>query len=152
MTIRSASSPPGCESVPYHDRAEHGPGVGRRRRLEHLGGGHPDHAGGTIDNLGWPCYEGNGQQSGYRDANLAICNNFTAYEVTRLVQRWEHGWPDGREPLVGMSSAAARVAFSDPAGNYPADYDNSVLFTDCTPRMLGVIPIVSSSPAATRHQ
>src|SRR5215210_8502851 len=29
----------------------------------------------TVENFGWPCYEGNGRQAGYDDANLNICEN-----------------------------------------------------------------------------
>ena len=27
----------------------------------------------TVANAGWPCYEGNGQQSGYQDAPTSTC-------------------------------------------------------------------------------
>ncbi len=30
---------------------------------------------GSVENLGWPCYEGAGRQSGYDGANLNICEN-----------------------------------------------------------------------------
>src|SRR5215218_72325 len=29
----------------------------------------------SVENFGWPCYEGNARQSGYDDANLNICEN-----------------------------------------------------------------------------
>ena len=29
--------------------------------------------GGAVQNFGWPCYEGNGRQSGYDGTNLNIC-------------------------------------------------------------------------------
>ena len=32
----------------------------------------------TVDNFGWPCYEGNSRQSGYDGANLSICENLYA--------------------------------------------------------------------------
>src|SRR5512132_2299485 len=33
---------------------------------------------GSIENFGWPCYEGSGHQSGYDSANLTICENLYA--------------------------------------------------------------------------
>ena len=35
-------------------------------------------ADGSVDNFGWPCYEGQGRQSGYDAANLTICENLYA--------------------------------------------------------------------------
>ena len=32
----------------------------------------------AVENFGWPCYEGNGRQSGYDGANLSICENLYA--------------------------------------------------------------------------
>ena len=34
--------------------------------------------GCAVENFGWPCYEGNGRQSGYDAANLNICENLYA--------------------------------------------------------------------------
>ena len=48
--------------------------------------------------------------------------------------------PAGRTGCVGTGSAAAGVAFSDPAGNYPAAYDNGLFFADYTRSCIGVIP------------
>jgi glucose/arabinose dehydrogenase len=96
--------------------------------------------GGAIENFGWPCYEGVGQQPGYRDANLAICNNLAANQVTAPVYRWEHGGPLAGSGCVNTGSAAAGVAFYDPAGNYPASYDNGLFFADYTRSCIGVIP------------
>ena len=33
---------------------------------------------GTVENFGWPCYEGAGRQGGYDGANLNICENLYA--------------------------------------------------------------------------
>jgi glucose/arabinose dehydrogenase len=96
--------------------------------------------GGAVENFGWPCYEGNGQQPGYRDANLAICNNLAASQVTAPIHQWLHGGPLAGTGCVGTGSAAAGVAFSDPAGNYPAAYDNGLFFADYTRSCIGLIP------------
>jgi glucose/arabinose dehydrogenase len=96
--------------------------------------------GGAVENFGWPCYEGNGQQPGYRDANLTICNDLAASKVTKPVYAWEHGGPLAGNGCVNTGSAAAGVVFSDPAGNYPATYDNALFFADYTRGCVGVIP------------
>jgi PKD repeat protein len=96
--------------------------------------------GGAIENFGWPCYEGNEQQPGYRDANLAICNNLAASQVTTPYYQWRHGGPLAGTGCVGTGSAAAGLAFSDPAGNYPASYDNGLFFADYTRGCIGVVP------------
>jgi glucose/arabinose dehydrogenase len=96
--------------------------------------------GGAVENFGWPCYEGNDQQPGYRDANLAICSNLASSQVTRPYYRWQHGGPLAGSGCAGAGSAAAGVAFSDPAGNYPAAYDNGLFFADYTRSCIGVIP------------
>jgi glucose/arabinose dehydrogenase len=63
--------------------------------------------GGAVENFGWPCYEGDDQQPGYRDANLAICSNLDSSQVTRPYYRWEHGGPQAASGCVGTESAAA---------------------------------------------
>ena len=49
------------QPVPVHVPAGHRRDLGRRRRLERLGGDRPDHRspdGAPSTNFGWPCYEG----------------------------------------------------------------------------------------------
>jgi glucose/arabinose dehydrogenase len=99
--------------------------------------------GGAVENFGWPCYEGDDQQPGYRDANLAICSNLASSQVVRPYYRWQHGGPLAGSGCVSTGSAAAGVAFYDPAGNYPAAYDNGLFFADYTRSCIGVIPVGS---------
>jgi PKD repeat protein len=100
--------------------------------------------GGAVENFGWPCYEGNNQQPGYRDANLAICTNLGANQVTKPYYRWQHGGPLAGNACVSTGSAAAGVAFYDPAGNYPATYDNALFFADYSRSCIGAIPAGSA--------
>ena len=39
----------------------------------------------TVENFGWPCYEGADRQSGYDSANLTICENLYAPARARVV-------------------------------------------------------------------
>ena len=47
----------------------------------------------TVENFGWPCYEGSGRQAGYDDLNLNICENLygQAQAVSALALRLQHG-------------------------------------------------------------
>ena len=58
-------------------------------------------ADGSVDNFGWPCYEGQGRQPGYDAANLTMCENLYAeanavtppyytYKHTRKSSRTTH--------------------------------------------------------------
>ncbi len=91
--------------------------------------------GGPAENFGWPCYEGNAVQF----IGFNICANLGAGEVTGPVYAYRHnadmtlntgpdGVPAGR--CHGVGSAVAGLAFGDPAGNYPARYDDALFFAD----------------------
>ena len=60
-------------------RPGHGRALGRRRRLERVGGDRP-HRRPTADvrNYGWPCYEGNGRMGSYDSLNLNLCETLYA--------------------------------------------------------------------------
>nr|MDP9491685.1 PQQ-dependent sugar dehydrogenase [Actinomycetota bacterium] len=87
----------------------------------------------TVDNFGWPCYEGVGRQSGYDAANLSICENLYAAGSNAVVPphyTYSHsasvvsgdGCPTGSSSISGM-------AFYD-GGNYPASYLGALFFSD----------------------
>jgi glucose/arabinose dehydrogenase/PKD repeat protein len=92
-----------------------------------------DPSAGVL-NFGWPCYEGNGRQSGYDGANLNICENlYTASGAhTTPYFRWDHGARvvTGETCPTGSSSAAG-VAFAPASGGpYPDAYDGALFFAD----------------------
>jgi uncharacterized repeat protein (TIGR01451 family) len=98
---------------------------------------------GSVENFGWPCYEGRDQvqsarQSGYDGANLSICENlyalpggveapYFAYHHAAKVVPGEscRPNPDG----TGTSSSVAGVAFYT-NGPFPDSYDGAVFFAD----------------------
>ena len=98
---------------------------------------------GSVENFGWPCYEGRDQeqsarQSGYDGANLSICENlyalpggveapYFAYHHAAKVVPGEscRPNPDG----TGTSSSVAGVAFYT-SGPFPDSYDGAVFFAD----------------------
>jgi glucose/arabinose dehydrogenase len=88
---------------------------------------------GSLENLGWPCYEGAGRQSGYDGANLNICENLygQAGAVTTPYYTYNHGsrvvanetCPTGSSSIAGLEFAAAQ-------DSYPAEYDGALFFAD----------------------
>jgi glucose/arabinose dehydrogenase/PKD repeat protein len=99
----------------------------------------------TVDNFGWPCYEGDGRQSGYDAANLAICENLYAAGSSAVVApyfRYHHNdlvLPNDVCPKGGSSVAGVSFAFYE-GGNYPADYRGALFFADYTRRCIWAIP------------
>ena len=89
----------------------------------------------TVDNFGWPCYEGSGRQGGYDGANLTLCENLYtagAGAVTAPVVAWQHGQPNGTSDACGLGggSSAAGLAFYPASGTFPGTYDGALFFTD----------------------
>ena len=90
----------------------------------------------TVENFGWPCYEGNTRQSGYAGTNLNICETlygqpnavtapYFAYHHTNRVMATDT-CPTG-------SSSIAGLAFTFPSGgSYPAEYKGALFFADYT--------------------
>ena len=94
-----------------------------------------DPADGTVENFGWPCYEGNPRQSGYDAANLNVCENlygnpsadtkpYFAYNHANKVVPAE-GCPTGSSSIAGMS-----FEFSPSGSVFPADYQGALFFAD----------------------
>jgi len=88
---------------------------------------------GSVENLGWPCYEGAGRQPGYDGANLNICENlygapgavtapYYAYNHSNKVVANE-SCPSGSSSISGLEFAAAE-------NTYPAEYDGALFFAD----------------------
>lgn len=87
-----------------------------------------------VTNLGWPCYEGAGRQSGYDSANLSICENLYSAgggAVQPPLFAWNHSAVavPGESCPTGSSSAAG-IAFAPTSGPYPAAYAGALFFAD----------------------
>ena len=96
---------------------------------------------GTVDNFGWPCYEGgpggSAKQAGYAGAGLALCSTLYAAGPSAVVAPY---WSDdhrarsrpcavGEDPQVSFqSSAVTGLAFQGAGGSYPASYPAGGLF------------------------
>jgi PKD repeat protein len=89
----------------------------------------------TVENFGWPCYEGPSRQSGYDGANLNICENLYAEAgaVTAPYFAYHHNnrvVPNEACPTGSSSTAGLEFEFADPGSSYPADYGGSLFFAD----------------------
>ena len=86
-----------------------------------------------CENFGWPCYEGQGRQSGYDSANLNVCENLYAQgagAVTGPYFTYNHSSQvvAGDTCPTGSSSVSG-VDFYE-GGPYPASFDGALFFAD----------------------
>jgi glucose/arabinose dehydrogenase/PKD repeat protein len=85
----------------------------------------------TLDNMGWPCFEGAGRQSGYDGANLNLCENFyAAGGATSPYYTYNHSAlvVPGESCPTGSSSIAGLAFYN--GGNYPSAYTDALFFAD----------------------
>ena len=92
----------------------------------------PSPVDSTVDNMGWPCYEG-APRSGYDAVNLAICEDLYAdgpSEHLGPVFAYNHANTvvPGETCPTGSSSISG-IAFYG-GGTYPATYANALFFAD----------------------
>ena len=95
----------------------------------------------TVENFGWPCYEGLIRQGGYDAANLSTCETlygsasatspFFAYEHSAKVFS-EETCPTGTSSLSGM-------AFNPPGSILPAEFDGALFFADYARKCIWVM-------------
>jgi glucose/arabinose dehydrogenase len=92
----------------------------------------PSPTDATVENFGWPCYEGPGRQAGYDGLNLTLCKNLyaTPDADTPPFYSYSHGEQVvPGEPCPSGSSSSAGVAFYE-GGAYPDSYDGALFFAD----------------------
>jgi PKD repeat protein/glucose/arabinose dehydrogenase len=95
-----------------------------------------DPADATVENFGWPCYEGGIRQPGYDAANLNICENLYAAgagAVTAPFYYYEHGSRVVSTDTCAMSqgSATSGLAFAPAGGGaYPTTLGGALFFAD----------------------
>ncbi|WP_238007679.1 PQQ-dependent sugar dehydrogenase [Dactylosporangium sp. AC04546] len=86
-----------------------------------------------LTNFGWPCYEGNSQQPGYRDAGLALCqslysNNTSTGPVYTYGHHQQVNTNDGCP--TGGSSPTGVAFYPTSGGTYPAAYRGALFWAD----------------------
>ncbi|MEX1073176.1 MAG: LamG-like jellyroll fold domain-containing protein [Chloroflexota bacterium] len=90
-------------------------------------------ADATVDNFGWPCYEGSLRQSQYDSADLNLCENLygdgaSAVKAPYFAYRHSDQVVPGEGCQAGSSSIAG-LAFYE-SGPYPLAYDDALFFAD----------------------
>ena len=123
------------QPVPHDGAPGHERGLGRRRRLEHLGGDRPRRrpARRAISNFGWPCYEGvaapgrlrrrqprTSARTSTRRRGGGGAPYFAYHHADQVV---------AGETCATGSSSIAGLAFYD-GGTYPPTYDGALFFAD----------------------
>jgi glucose/arabinose dehydrogenase len=88
--------------------------------------------GPDVENFGWPCYEGQGRQSGYDGANLNVCENL--YGQPGAMTGPHFTYNHGSQVVAGEacptgSSSVSGIDFYE-GGPYPASYDGALFFAD----------------------
>ena len=95
----------------------------------------PNPTDATVENFGWPCYEGNSRQGGYDSANLNICENLYSEgsgAVTAPYYAYSHNSRVvSTESCPTGSSSIAGLAFQFGGETlYPVEYNNALFFAD----------------------
>src|SRR5262249_10589480 len=89
---------------------------------------------GSIDNFGWPCYEGNARQSGYDAADLSLCESLYAQSAAVTAPYYQYAHSDQvapNDPCPTGSTAIAGLAFAPSAGGTsPPAYAGALFFAD----------------------
>ena len=85
----------------------------------------------TVENFGWPCYEGPERQSGYDGANLSLCEGLYAGAGHDAAHYAYHHNDQivSENPCPTGGSSQAGMAFYE-GGSYPAEYDGALFAAD----------------------
>ncbi|HEX6667758.1 MAG TPA: LamG-like jellyroll fold domain-containing protein [Solirubrobacterales bacterium] len=96
----------------------------------------------TIDNFGWPCYEGVGRSPAYEGAGLNLCKQlYNAGTASSPLFTYEHGKDviSGEDCTAGGSSVSGLAFYPSLGGNYPAKYADALFFADYSRRCTWVM-------------
>jgi glucose/arabinose dehydrogenase len=90
----------------------------------------------TVENFGWPCYEGTSAQAGYQAANLPICQALYANPNadTKPYFKYQHGVAvapgDTCQTQNGSSVSGLSFEFAPAGSPFPAEYQGALFFAD----------------------
>jgi len=94
----------------------------------------------TVENFGWPCFEGDRQQSAYSGAGLSICQGLaTPGSVTPPTISYRHSQDIAPGVCRAGSSSVSGVAFYE-GGRYPDAYDGALFYADYSRDCIMVAP------------
>jgi glucose/arabinose dehydrogenase len=86
----------------------------------------------SVQNFGWPCFEGEGRQPGYDSVDLDICESL--YGRPNSISLPAFVYSRGNEIIPGEDCPAGGSAISGLAfyngGSYPPEYNGALFFAD----------------------
>lgn len=90
----------------------------------------------TVENFGWPCYEGSLRQPSYDGQNLNLCEGIYNGSITTSITNPYYPYAHGNNPpdsngCPGGGASITGVAFYQ-GGDYPAAFDGALFFSDYT--------------------
>jgi glucose/arabinose dehydrogenase len=87
---------------------------------------------GSLENFGWPCYEGNEHQGGYDSLNLSLCESlYSSGAVSGAFFTYNHGSKiSPEESCPSGSSSISGLAFTPPGSTLPAEFAGALFFSD----------------------
>jgi glucose/arabinose dehydrogenase/PKD repeat protein len=98
----------------------------------------------TVENFGWPCYEGNGRQPSYDAAGLSLCENLYAQGSGAVVPpsfTYNHNERIDPNDACAMSGSLTGMAFMPMNSvSYPAAYRGALFFADFARRCIWIAP------------
>jgi len=108
----------------------------------------------TVDNFGWPCYEGNGQSPAYAGAGLNLCKSLysTTGSVTSPLFTYSHSGDvvSGEECTIAGASISGLAFYQ--GGSYPSSYTGALFFADYSKRCTWVMFEKNGVPDPTTRQ
>jgi len=104
----------------------------------------PNPTDATVENFGWPCYEGSSRQAGYDGANLTLCENLYAAgagAVTAPYLAYPHsGKVHSEDPCPSGTSSVSGMAFAPSGSPLPAEFDGALFVADYARACIWVMP------------
>jgi len=99
----------------------------------------PTTGNGTLQNFGWPCFEGRGHHGGF---NVSICTNMYANGDTGGRTPWSPPWytydhSHGSSDITGLAFYEGSL--------YPPQYQNSLFFADNSRTVIFNIPYADAN-------
>jgi glucose/arabinose dehydrogenase len=114
----------------------------------------PDATDAVAENFGWPCYEGNGRQPGYDDANLTVCESlYSAGAGAHNTPYYTYNHSAKvvpTDPCPTGGSSIAGVAFEDGSSNYPVTYAGALFFADSSRGCIWAMQTTNGQPDPAR--
>ena len=99
-----------------------------------------DGSDSTVENFGWPCYEGGETQPGYNGLNLPICETLYGQSGSEAPPYFFYRHSDrvvtGEACPTGSSSVSGLAFYPQSGAAYPAAYRGALFFSDYSRRCI----------------